>query len=37
MKASLYDVEALVQTGRLYNADTKVALEVSVLSVSESP
>lgn len=31
MKASLLEVEALCQLGKQYNADEKIALEVSVL------
>ncbi len=33
MKAALYEVNALMEQGRQYNADTKIALEVATLSV----
>eukprot|EP00879_Flechtneria_rotunda_P013649 GHRR01014259.1.p1 GENE.GHRR01014259.1~~GHRR01014259.1.p1 ORF type:complete len:727 (+),score=319.48 GHRR01014259.1:344-2524(+) len=32
MKAALYDVNALMEQGRQYNSETKIALEVAVLS-----
>lgn len=34
MKSSLYDVESLMQMGRQYNSETKIAQEIATLSVS---
>jgi hypothetical protein len=34
MKAALYDVNALVEMGKQYNSETKIAHEVAILQVS---
>lgn len=36
-QAALYDVLAMMEQGKAYNADTKIALEVATLAVSLSP
>jgi hypothetical protein len=33
LQAALYDVLALMDQGKAYNADTKIALEVATLTV----
>ena len=33
LQAALYDVLAMMEQGKAYNADTKIALEVAILAV----
>lgn len=35
MQAALYDVKALMEQGRQYNGDTKIAMEVATLAVRD--